>query len=88
MNEKIGETLGAIDPRLGAIYNSSTEEINNVFRDIGSMQQDAVARYLRASTNRLVSDMPHANLVSGLSGSHKSFRSGTVCLPALLPTLG
>lgn len=57
MNERIGETLGAIDPRLGAIYNSSTEEINNVFRDIGSAQKDAVARYLRASTNRLVSNV-------------------------------
>lgn len=55
MNEQIASTLGAIDPRLGAMYNSSTDEINTVLRDIGAAQQDAVARYLRSSTNRLVS---------------------------------
>lgn len=55
MNEQIASTLGAIDPRLGAMYDKSTEEINNVLSDIGAANKDAVARYLRASTNRLVS---------------------------------
>lgn len=54
MNEKVAKTLGAIDPRLGAIYNSSTDGINSLLRDIASSQQDAVSRYLKASTNRVV----------------------------------
>jgi hypothetical protein len=55
MNEKIADTLGVLDPRLGAIYNSSTEGINNLLEGIATTQQDAVERYLRAATNQLVS---------------------------------
>jgi hypothetical protein len=51
----VAETLGAIDPRLGAIYNSSTDGINNVLRDMAAAQQDAVERYFRSSNNKMVS---------------------------------
>lgn len=54
LNEQVAESLGAIDPRLGAIYNSSTDGINQLLREIATTQQDAVERYLRASNNRMV----------------------------------
>jgi hypothetical protein len=54
MNERVADTLSAFDPRLGAIFNSSTDGINSVLRNIGSAQQDAVERYFRATNSRLV----------------------------------
>lgn len=54
MNERVADTLAAFDPRLGAIFNASTDGINSVLRNIGTAQQDAVERYFRATNSRLV----------------------------------
>lgn len=54
IGERLGETLNSIDPRLGAIYNSSTEGVNEMLRGIAGAQQDAVERYFRATNLRMV----------------------------------
>lgn len=55
MNDAMAKTLGAIDPRLGAIFNASSDAtVNEMMRQISTSGQDAVERYFQASNNKLV----------------------------------
>lgn len=55
MNQAMAKTLGAIDPRLGAIFNASSDAtVNEMMRQITTSGQDAVERYFQASNNKLV----------------------------------